>query len=152
MRRETKPHGSDGIKPLRGCETLRVDGVDEANRHNDRPDSFRRKDPKPQKVSPSRLLICRLLVGLRSWRMDGVTGRCGQTLKWHPKDMGGRTLARVFSSVPENLRVDGAFVCLKRQRGSAQPIRLYGTRETPKFRWTTREVLCVSETIHTGPL
>lgn len=32
MRRETKPRGHGGIKPLRGWETLGADGVGEVNR------------------------------------------------------------------------------------------------------------------------
>jgi hypothetical protein len=37
MRRETKPRGAGGMKPLRGCETLRAEGAGEVNRHvNDR--------------------------------------------------------------------------------------------------------------------
>jgi len=46
---ETNPQGPGGIKPSRGWETLRTDGVGEVNRHvNDRPCCFRRKGTNPR--------------------------------------------------------------------------------------------------------
>lgn len=44
MRRETKPQGSGGSKPLRARETLRADGVGQVSQRADHLSWFRRKE------------------------------------------------------------------------------------------------------------